>query len=119
MMLRIPVREIETWLLADPEMMARFLRISVKNFPSNPEALTDPKDFLINLVNRKCPPRYRQLRRALLPDPQSGLLVGPYYAYRIASFAETHWRPEVAARNSDSLAHCIRALENLKRQSAQ
>ena len=32
MMLRIPVREIEAWLLADREKMARFLGISVANF---------------------------------------------------------------------------------------
>ncbi|MDD9954827.1 MAG: hypothetical protein OXP68_01255 [Anaerolineaceae bacterium] len=119
MMLRIPVREIETWLLADQEKMANFLGINSANFPDNPESLNDPKGFLIDLVNRKCPQRYRQLRKDLLPVPESAKVVGPYYPDRIASFAEKHWRAEVAAERSDSLARCIRALEELKRQSVQ
>lgn len=119
MILRIPVREIETWLLADRDKIASFLGINSTNFPDYPESLNDPKGFLIDLVNRKCPQRYRQLRNDLLPAPDSLKSVGPYYPDRIASFAEKHWRPEVAALNSDSLARCIRALEDLKRQSAQ
>lgn len=118
MELRVPVREIETWLLADRDTIASFLGINSANFPDNPETLDDPKRFLIDLVNRKCPKRYRQLRNDLLPAPDSSKLVGPYYPDRISSFAEAHWRPEVAAGRSDSLAHCIRALEDLKRQSA-
>ena len=117
MMLRIPVREIEAWLLADREKMARFLGIPVANIPANPDAEGNPKLFLIDLVRRKC--RGKQLRQDWLPDPKSGQPVGPGYPRRISEFVQKHWRPEVAAERSDSLARCIRALENLKRQPAQ
>ena len=55
----------------------------------------------------------------MLPTRNGKLKVGPLYATRISEYTQFYWRPEVAAQRSDSLARCIRALENLKRQSAQ
>ena len=113
MMLRITVRSIEAWLIADREKMAKFLGIPVANFPANPDAEKNPKLLLIELVRRKC--RGKQLRQDLLPDPKSGQAVGPGYPGRISEFVQKHWRPEVAAQRSESLARCIHALEQLPR----
>lgn len=50
MNLRIAVRAIETWLLADTEHLAKFLEIPVTRIPQNPEDLTNPKDVLVTLA---------------------------------------------------------------------
>lgn len=117
MMLRFAVRSIESWLLADIGRMARFLKIKAENFPRNPDAEDDPKQSLIDLVNQKC--NSRSIRQDMLPHDLGETRVGPGYISRMEDFAINHWRPAVAAERSDSLARCIRALEDLKRQSAQ
>lgn len=111
MLLRMPVRAIESWLLGDRESFAQFLGIAIANLPLDPEQEIDPKKTLVDLVARKC--RKTGLRQDILPDPKSGRKVGPGYASRITEFMG-YWRPEVAAGNSDSLRRCIHALENWK-----
>ena len=54
MELRIAVRSIEAWLMADRGKMAQFLKIPAANFPQNPDTEKDPKRFLIDLIRRKC-----------------------------------------------------------------
>ena len=46
LLFRVAVREVEAWLLADRDGLARFLGISVANFFLDPEALSDPKQHL-------------------------------------------------------------------------
>jgi len=114
MILRIAVREIEAWLLADRERIAAFLHVAVANVPLNPDLEPDPKATLINLA-RRC--RKKALRDDIVPRLNSGLKIGPGYAGRISEFVtkeEYRWRPEVAAEHSDSLKRCIRALKNWK-----
>lgn len=43
MCFRIAVREIESWLLADRERMAKFLDVNIHRIPHNPEELDSPK----------------------------------------------------------------------------
>lgn len=114
MLLRIPVRAIEAWLLADRERLAAFLRISVDNIPRNPDLETNPKATFINLA-RRC--RQTALREDIVPRSGIKARVGPGYSTRIQEFVEQsnhRWRPEVAAENSDSLKRCINALQNWK-----
>jgi len=59
MCLRVAVREVETWLLADRERMARFLSVPVSRIPFDPEALDDPKGKLVQLARRS---RRRDIR---------------------------------------------------------
>ena len=115
--LRIAVRSCESWLIADYERMSAYTGINVRLFPPHPDEETDPKQSLVDLIDKKC--RRSRLRRDMLPIPGSGRRVGPNYAVILRDFTLEHWRPEVAAERSDSLARCIRALEALKRQSAQ
>lgn len=115
--LRVAVRSMESWLLADCEGMRKFTGIRASRFPSDPESELHPKRYFIDLIEREC--KKERLRKGLLPSPHSNRLVGPGYTHLMQRFAMKHWRPEVAARRSDSLARCIRALEELKRQSVQ
>jgi hypothetical protein len=114
LILRIAVREIESWLMADREHLAKFLNIAMDNVPKQPDDEANPKETLLNLVKR-C--RKKALREDMLPTPSSGRRVGIGYANRISEFVtqyEFAWRPDVAAETSDSLHRCIKALEKLK-----
>lgn len=113
-LLRIPMRAIEAWLLADRERIADFLGIAIENVPLNPDAEANPKATLVNLARRR---RKTTLRDDIVPRPNSGASVGPGYASRILEFveqSENRWRPDVAMENSDSLRRCIAALQNWK-----
>lgn len=114
LMLRIPVRAIEAWLLADRERIAEFFGIAVENVPLNPDAELNPKITLVSLARRS---RKTALREDIVPRPDSGISVGPGYVSRILEFVEESpkgWRPEIALENSDSLRRCIVALQNWK-----
>ena len=66
MVFRVVVREIESWLLADRQGIARFLGIGVSKVPQEPEALRDPKEELVGLAKSS---GNRRLRDALAPAP--------------------------------------------------
>ena len=114
MLLRIPVRAIEAWILADRERIAEFLGIAVQNISLNPDTEINPKVTLINLA-RRC--NKTALKEDIVPPLNSGAKVGPGYTSRIQEFVEQsqhRWRPEIAMENSDSLRRCILALQNWK-----
>ncbi len=113
MFFRIAVREVEAWLLGDQEHMAAFLSVASSKIPQNPEMLDDPKQFIIELAGIS--PR-REIREDMVPRPGSGRKIGPAYTSRLIEFATNRrlgWRPEVAARNSDSLRRFLHRLQSL------
>lgn len=105
--LRVPVREIEAWLLGDAASLARFFGVRVARVPAAPESLPDAKAALINLARES---RYRNIREAVVPRQGSGRSVGPEYNAVMAEFATQHWALETAAQNCDSLARCVARL---------
>lgn len=111
---RIALREVETWLLADREAAARFLRVTKGRIPQDPESVTNPKEFVVNLARRS---RRRDIREDMVPRPGSGRAVGPAYTSRLAEFASTRWRPPIAAERSDSLKRAIRCIQRLVESS--
>jgi len=119
MCFRIAVREVESWLLADRERLAAFLHIDQNLIAGNPEALDDPKQTMVNLARRSPD---REIREDMVPRPGSGRKVGPAYSSRLTEFvSETRsgWRPSVAARRSDSLKRCLKALKELSKATAE
>jgi hypothetical protein len=115
MCLRVAVRAIEAWLLADAENLAAFLSIPRQHIPRAPEVEPDPKATLVNLARYS---RSREIREDMVPRPGSGAKVGPGYAEWFARFVDgghTHtWRPDVAAEHADSLRRCLNALQRLR-----
>ncbi len=110
---RVAVRSIETWLIADREHLARFLKVALAKIPQYPESLMNPKQTLVELARHS---RKRDIREDMSPRPSSGRSVGPAYVSRLIEFVEADankWRPEVAAQNSDSLARCIHCLRRI------
>lgn len=110
MVLRIAVREVEAWLLADREHLAQFLSVSVSRIPQDPEGVVDPKQEMVNLARQS---RKRAIREDMVPRPGSGRSVGPAYTSRMIEFAQTTWNPLVAEQRAASLLKCRRRVLEL------
>jgi len=111
MCLRIAVRAMESWLLADRQRMAHFLRVPIARMPGDPDDVDNPKLEVVNLARRS---RKRDIRIDMVPRPGTTARVGPAYSARIIEFAMRVWRPDIAQESSPSLARCIAALQRLK-----
>lgn len=110
MRLRVAVREVEAWLLADRERFARLLGVQQTALPRDPESVDDPKQLVVNLARGSA---RRDIREDLVPRPKSGRTTGPLYGARMIEFAIRSWRPRVAAASADSLRRCLVRLEEL------
>lgn len=109
MSFRVVVREIESWLMADREQIAKFLEVPLSKVPQNPEQLENPKVEMVNLAKLST---CRAIRLDMVPREKSGRKVGPAYASRLIEFAINHWRPKVASGVSDSLKRCLSRLKD-------
>ncbi len=115
--LRIAVRTVEAWLLADRERFSDFFAVTLSKVPPRPESLLDPKRMIVDLARSS---RRKEIRADLVPRSESGRSVGPAYTSRIIEFiedAQNGWRPAVAAEEAESLRRCIRCLQRLIRQN--
>lgn len=110
MLLRVVVREIESWLLADRENIANFLQIAPAKIPGKPEELEDPKQSLINLARAS---RSKKIRAALVPDEGSTASEGRLYTSELSQFVSQEWDPVSARRNAPSLERCYKRLQAL------
>lgn len=108
MRFRIAVRATEAWLLADRDGLSRFLRVSAARVPPRPDDIDRPKQFLVDLARKS---GSSGIRRDMVPAAGSSARVGPLYVARIAEFVKAHWQPRQAERASDSLARCLRDIE--------
>ena len=107
---RIAVREVEAWLMADPETLADYLDVPRGRVPDAPEGLDDPKGAMAALARRS---RRRDIREDMAPREGSGRRMGPAYPARLIEYAANAWRPEVAARNAESLRRAVACLRRL------
>lgn len=113
MCFRIAVRMVEGWLLADRERLSRFLSVHASQVPLNPEAVDDPKQSMVELARQS---RRREIREDMVPRQATGRSVGPAYTSRLIEFVTVPlggWRPDVAAKASDSLERCLRCLRQM------
>ncbi len=110
LILRIAVREVEAWLLADAAGFAQTLGIAAHLVPAQPENLSDPKRTLVDTCRRS---RLSALRRDVLPLHPSDAQ-GPGYNDRLGKFAQNAWRPEAARAAAPSLDRAMRAIESFR-----
>jgi len=113
MLFCVAVREVEAWLLADRERMARFLGVPQSLVPFQPEQESDPKQTVVNLARRS---HKRAIREDMVPRVESGRAVGPAYTSRLIEFVTDRlrgWRPNVASQRSPSLQRCIQRLRQI------
>lgn len=110
MTLRIPVRSLEAWLMADVEAIAEYLAVSRGRIPQDVESLEHPKRELVKIARRS---RRRAIRQEMVPGVGVSAIVGPGYTGHVVEFVQQHWSPERAAARSLSLQKCISALRSL------
>ncbi len=106
LLLRVAVREVESWIIADQAVLGVFLKISPANFSVDPDSLKDPKEHLLQVVRKKATKKW--CRKMLPQYPTSS--IGPEYNNRLCQFVADHWDPGRAMANSQSLARTVRAL---------
>lgn len=99
LLFRIAVRQIESWILADREGIAKFLSVKVANIPKTPDALTNAKQSMLQ-VAQKAP---RSIREELLADRDAIAAQGLGYNDLLSKFVRTSWNPRNAASRSGSL----------------
>lgn len=110
MCLRVVVRAIEAWLMADAERLAAFIGVARNKVPADPEGLEHPKQVMVNLARLS---RRRDVRQDMVPREASGRTAGPAYTSRLIEYATDRWRPHVAVQHADSLRRAVECLERL------
>lgn len=105
--LRIAVRAVESWLLAERDEMARFLAVSKQRIPLYPENEDKPKRILISIARHS---RSKTIRTDIVPADVSTAIQGPGYTTRLIEFTKKYWNPERAASNAPSLERSINSL---------
>jgi len=110
LLIRVAVREVEAWLLADRRGISNFLNIDVSKVPSNPELEEDPKRTLINLARKS---RLRRLSKEIVPSKNSSATIGPLYNYHFINYVNNHWDIIKACQNSQSLNRAFLRISSL------
>ena len=105
--LRVAVRAVEAWLLADRDEIACFLRVSEQRIPLQPENEANPKITLMNVARRS---RSKTIREDIVPSEGSTARQGPAYTSRLIEFTVKHWDPKTAATRSASLKRSLNSL---------
>ena len=99
LLLRIAVREVESWVLADHVAMRAL--IGAKGvLPTAPDELADPKQTLLKLANNAPKP----IRADLLKTIDGNFAQGLGYNARLTAWVNSEWSPQRAAERSPSLS---------------
>ena len=106
--LRVAVRAVESWLLADGANLGAPLGA----IPAAPDSPDDPKAAMLALAARS---RHRVVREDMLPAAGSKIKTGPAYNARLIGFVERYWQPAAAASIWPSLRRTRRSLAELIR----
>jgi hypothetical protein len=104
LLFRVAVHEVESWILADPENLAEFLRVDMALIPPQPDTIADPKGALIKVARKS---HSKVLREGIVPARGSTAKQGPDYNGCLGTFIRNNWHLETAKGNSPSLARTV------------
>jgi len=111
-LLRVAVREMESWLLGDQPGLKSFLRLKKGPLIPSPEQISDPKAEMLKLSMGSTS---RQIREALVWSDKDGRLYqGPDYNGTLGGFVSTQWDISRSRKNCKSLEHLFKALQRLE-----
>lgn len=108
---RVAVHEAESWVMADRERFATWLGVGGGSIPVAPDAVEMPKEKLLQLASNA---KNRDVRDGLLPKRGAPSPVGLEYNDHLCAFVSAHWRIDIAAQSSPSLARAIRRLREFQ-----
>lgn len=107
----IPVREIESWFLADREGLSNFLCISKDKIDRDPESLLDPKEKIINLAKQS---RDSNIKKGIPPKNGAAAKVGLSYNTLLTTYIREHWNINRAIELSASLRETIDFIDEIE-----
>lgn len=112
LLIRVAVRSIEAWLLADAHGFSRASGVPRPKIPSEPERLANPKDTLVGLL---CHYGNQNTRAALLLRRPGERPTNQVLGAWTASFATDGWDVESAVDSgrAPSLSRCLFRLRGL------
>ena len=108
LMVRVAVRQSESWLLADHEAMRKLIGPRGA-LPPQPDSLPNAKEHLLQLA-RLAP---REVRLDLIKTAGSISSQGIGYNARLTDLIQADWSPERAAQRSPSLERARRRMREL------
>jgi hypothetical protein len=111
LMLRVAVRQVESWILADRKAFGGFLSIPEVHITTAPDKLKDSKNTLIELARKS---RRRDVREALVPKKGSTARIGPDYNGTLGQFVRERWSAERAMKYSESLKRAFEEIRAFK-----
>jgi hypothetical protein len=106
LLFRVPVREIEAWLLADRQGMAALMGVSEASLPPEPDALPDPKQALLNAARNAG----RSVRSELIVSRGAIASQGLGYNRVLSEYVSTSWNINRAVERSASLRRAVTRL---------
>lgn len=106
LLVRVAVRETESWLLADHDAMHALLGVHLR-LPDDPDSLADPKRSLLEFAQRAP----REVRQDLVRQEGTLLRQALGYNSRLSAWIFSEWTPERAAKRSESLRRAIIRLQ--------
>ena len=117
LLLRICIRESETWLMADAAAYAKFCGVKESRIPKNVEVIPDPKRLILNWVDSG---EASKLKRHVEAKRKIGVKDGALLGEWHAEFAANHWDPIKAAKSgrSASLSKALTRLRELVKREA-
>ena len=109
--IRFAFHEVESWLLADRQNLARFMNVSEAAFPIVRDDDVNAKELLVQLARRS---RSREIIEEMVPQPGFTAAVGPAYNLRLSEFIQTTWDVRAAAAGNASLARACRRIAEIR-----
>jgi len=107
LLLRIAVREVESWVLADHEGVRKL--IGPKGaLPPKPDNLPEPRQHFLDLVRKFAP---RPIKQGLLPAKGVIASKGLEYNHILKEWIGSDWNPQRGAMRSSSLRRALAALK--------
>lgn len=109
LLMRVAVCEIESWVLADRVGFSRLLGVSQALLPHYPDAIPNPKAFLLNVTRRAS----RSVRSDLLATRGTMASQGLGYNRVLSNFVDNNWSVDRARDYSPSLSKAVDRLSGL------
>jgi len=110
MLLRVAVRSIESWVLADRKSFSSYFETPITSIPLDTDDIYKPKLHLLNVITKS---KNKEAKLAILPGKKSNALVGELYNDSLCKFVVSKWNPIEASKSSDSLKRAIAAIASL------
>ena len=110
LVVRVAMREVEAWLLADRAGISDFLGVKESCLPRDTERIRDPKRYVVRLAARS---RRREVREDLAPARGTKATTGPYFTRALSGFAGSLWDLAAAESENASLRRARAALAKL------